>query len=419
MAWSRHVFRFALSAVFCMGAESLTLGDEIQPILYQSNSSNGEESATVYSIDDSNHYQQNDDSRFLINARVGTSYYSVPGESLFGAGYGLDFAYQLTEDWGFVASGNFNSVSQGTQFVGSLGTVKLPDLYGYEWQDPFSFSFFFDQFTDSRVDTFGSDLYLNGVRLQIGYALSESLEVGAIFSAPTHDDDNVKFLFVNFPNSLPTPGIIEMSESVSGYASGCMGDYQWGASAGYRDDPGTFTLSGNVRRPITESIALFSAASYEGNRGNWGVGFGVEFSFGGSARNTTCCCTTPCHAPLSPKTVIRAQNSDEADILLVNVPPQKEFPDPDSNTGEFPLMPEAPTISPFTNLNNRITNSWTNRYKNWSTRSLMILTPENVERGLNVDGLTNRMQDQLQSPFTKFSVQTNGGFGRTDGRRID
>lgn len=419
MTWNQSIIILALSASFCIVAESFSSGQDIQPIMA---SSNVENTDSNYANENSHQYQQSDDQRYLIISRTGASYYSVPGESLFGAAYGIDFAYELTGDWGLVVSGNLNSVSHGTQFVGSLGAVKLPDFYGNEWHDPFSFSFFFDQFTDSRVDTFGGSLYLNGFRLQTGYALNESLEVGAIFSAPAEEDDDVKFLFVNFPNSLPMPGIVEMSESVSGYVAGRAGDLQWAGSAGYRDDPGTFTVSGNLRRPINESMALFSNASYEANRGNWGVAFGIEFSFGGSNCSTSCCntpcCSTKYHAADNQQTVIRAQNPD-TDIQLVNVPSQSEFPDPDNNAGEFPLMPDTPTISPITNLNNRITNSWTNRYKNWSTRSLLILTPAEVERGLNADGLTNRMQDQFQSQFTKFSVQTNGGFGRTDGRRID
>ena len=411
MTMGRHVFCFALSLVFCIAAKSFTLGEEIEP----SRSSDVAEPATVYSIDDNGHYPQNRDQRYLINARVGTSYYSVPGESLFGAAYGLDFAYQLTEDWGFVASGNFNSVSHGTQVVGSLGAVKLPDLYGYEWHDPFSFSFFFDQFTDSRVDTFGGSLYLNGIRLQAGYALSETLEVGAIFSTPTHADDDVKFLFVNFPNSLPMPGIVETSDSISGYAAGNMGELQWSTSLGYRNDPGTFTVSGGLRRPINETVALFSNASYEGNRGNWGVGFGVEFSFGGGSTQTTACCsTTSCHAARRQHTVIRAQSPDEAEVLLVNVPSENKFPDPNSNAGEFPLTPNVPLITPLPNL---YPESWTDRYQNWSTRSLLILTPADVQRALNANGLTDRTQDDLQSPFSKFSVQTNGDIGRTDGGR--
>lgn len=416
MPVGRHVFSLAMSLVFSIAAESFAAGEERKP----PRSPDVAASDTIYSIDDNSYYPQNGDQRYLINARVGTSYYNVPGESLFGAAYGLDFAYQLTDDWGLVASGNFNSVSHGTQFVGSLGTVKLPDLYGYEWYDPFSFSFFFDQFTDSRVDTFGGNLYLNGIRLQAGYALSETLEVGAIFSTPTHADDDVKFLFVNFPNSLPMPGIVETSNSISGYAAGNMGELQWSTSLGYRNDPGTFTVSGGLRRPINETVALFSNASYEGNRGNWGVGFGVEFSFGGgTTQSTACCSTTGCHSNRSQHTVIRAQNSDEDEVLLANVPSENEFPDPDSNAGEFPFTPNVTSITPFPYLDNRITDSWTRRYQNWNTRSLLILTPADVERGLNADGFTDRTQDQLQSPFSKFSVQTNGGFGRTDGRRID
>ena len=418
MTGKQSLFCFALSACFCIAAESLSSAQDIQPVMASALAENPD---STYASDPAYQNQQSDDSRFLLISRLGTSYYSVPGEALFGAAYGLDLAYELTGDWGLVASGNFNSLSHGTQFVGSLGAVKLPDFYGEEWHSPLSFSFYFDQFTDSRVDTFGGSLYLSGVRLQTGYAIHEALEVGAIFSAPAQEDDDVKFLFVNFPNSLPTPGIVEMSESISGYASGQVGCVQWAGSAGYRADPGTFLVSGSVRRPLTESIALFSNASYEGKRGNWGVGFGIEFSFGGGKGATTCCsapcCCASSSSTRSQQTVIRAQSPD-SEIQLVNVPPQGDFPEPDKSAGEFPLFLDEQPVTPFSDpVDNRV--SWTRRYKNWSTRSLLILTPAEVERGLNADGLTDRTQDQIQSPFTKFSIQTNGGFGRTDGRRID
>jgi len=209
---------------------------------------------------------------------------------------------------------------------------------------------------------------------------------------------------------------------VSGYASGCYGDFQWAGSAGYRADPGTFTLGGSLRRPLTESIALYSNASYEAKRANWGVGFGIEFSLGGARSCSSCCTTRACCSTTKVshrhQAMIETQSPDQ-EILLVNVPPQGEFPEPDSSAGEFPLLLDEQPVIPISDpVDNRIS-SWTRRYKNWNTRSLLILTPADVERSLNADGLTNRTQDKIQSPFTKFSLQTNGGFGRTDGRRSD
>jgi hypothetical protein len=357
---------------------------------------------------------------YILIGRVNGTYFDVPGEQYFGGGYGFDLAIHTFENWGVVGSLNANHFEQGSQLVGSLGAVRLPDPCGTQWYDPVSLSFYFDQFTDGRIDTLDGSLYLTQFRLQAGYAFSENLEAGFIGSFPMNTADEVNFLFVNFPNSLPVLGRINSSKTYGGYVSGRFDELQWSAMLGHRDSPGTLVVAGNLRRPITDNLAVFAGGSFEPEERNWGSVFGLELNFGrGGRRSQSYAATTYRQPTTASNEIVRAQSPD---IRLVNVPPG-EFETPDFDLGRFPQglgdfsgdNVTAPITPPFP-FAPAETTVWSRRYLNWNTRPLLVLQPSEMWRGLNVDGLTNPVQNRIQRAAGPLSPRTNGGFGRTDGQ---
>jgi hypothetical protein len=339
----------------------------------------------------------------MVLGRVGGSYYDVPGESRMGFAYGVDLAAHVWDDWGIVGSINGNYIDDGTQLSGSIGAVKLPNANGDRWIDPFSFSIYFDQFTDTRIDTISGSLYLNQIRLQLGYALSECLEVGAIYSEPTNEETDINLLFLNFPNSLPVAGRANTSRNIGGYLSGRVKQVQWSALAGYRDSPGTLVLAGNLRRPLNDRFALFAGGSFEERRANWGAVFGVELSFG--PRQHSACCALD-----STSSYARAQSPDSA--LEIAYVPQGTTETPSTDLGQFPHGLGEASTPPLDTTPEEL---WTARYRNWNTRPLVILWAHEMTRALNYDGLTDDMQNEIQKAAGKVGPRTNGEIGRLDG----
>jgi hypothetical protein len=355
--------------------------------------------------------RRRDDLDYMLIGRVNGSNLSVPGESLSGGGYGFDLALHVFENWGVVGSFNANHIDDGSQLVGSLGAVRLPNPQRCDWTDPINFSFFFDQFTDTRVDTVSDSLYLTQIRLQLGYAVRENLEAGLIGSFPTNEVDDVNFLFVNFPNSLPLPGRIDSSRTVAGYVSGKWDELQWSGLAGYRDSPGTFLLAANLRRPINDRLAVFAGGSFEAEEQNWGTVFGLEVNFGPKGGGSRSCDTASCCRYEVPNRIVRAQSPD---VLLVNVPPGEVETTPNLDLGRFPQglgESQVPSFTPPFTPNN--TRPWSQRYLNWNTRPLLVLQPSEMWRGLNVNGLTDPVQNQVQKAAGPLKPR---GTDRTDGQ---
>jgi hypothetical protein len=295
--------------------------------------------------------------------RGGRTNFEVPGDDWQGGTYGLDRAVQLTEDWGLVSSWHINHLAFGRQIAGSMGVVKLPFECGCDWRDAVSFSLFFDQFTDTRIDTRDGSLYLSQVRAQLGYVLASGVEVGGIYTGPVQEDDDVQFL-VGLNPALPAQdGIVRTGESIVGYAAGCLGEVQWTLLGGHRVEPATSIIGGSLRRQFTERLAAFAGATFETDRGNWAVAYGMELALGPAFRGCDWCECSDC-------------------------------------AGE-----------------------WTKRWFQWNARQLTVALPHDFWRALNADGLTDRTQDAIQSALGRFGLRTRGraglGVGRTDGRQQD
>lgn len=356
---------------------------------------------------------------WTVLLRGAGTYFDTPtNDDWLGGAYGGDFAGRLSDDWGFVGSAYINHLDFGRQIVGSLGLVKLPYYCGCDWQDSLSASIFFDQFTDTRIDTRTGSLYLSQVRAQLGYAFSQQLEIGTLYTAPVRADDDVQFLFTFFPNSLPADGIVKTGHSVSGYAAGRVFEWQWTALAGYRFEPGTPVYGGSIRRAISDRAAIFSGAIYEANRGNWGLAYGIEIALGPSFNGCGNCCPDCCRISETHYSAARSRSqSPDANIHYVNVP--QGTPETPAGPSVFPpgLGQDA---APFIGDQEP---SWTERWFDWNARQLTVALPQDFWRALNADGLTDRQQDAIQNAAGGFSLKTRkaGGFGpgRNDGRQSD
>lgn len=351
---------------------------------------------------------------YMLIYRGGDGYFNVPGESRIGYTHGLDVAIGLIGNVGFLGSINANhlpgntvangSRTYGTQVVGSLGIVKAPNYRSCNRWDLLSFSCFFDQATDDRVNTFLHSLYLSQLRLQLGYAVSKQLEIGAVYSTSLRDDKDVVFRFIGFPLSAPAPGIVNMSESVSAYAAGSAFGVQWSALVGYRDDPGTMVYAASVRRSISRQMAFVSNVSYQGDFHSWGAFSGFELSFApkvfGSGRSMY-----RSHRRGSARSeTVRGQSPSGA---LVSWVPGGPSPgeQPDTGLGRFSQSDLQSPSDPQDAV------SFTELFAGWFGRSVITLLPTDFWRNVNGDGLADRTQSQIQS-----AAGVKFGFGpRTDG----
>ncbi len=341
---------------------------------------------------------------YMLMYRGGGGYFNVPGESRIGYTHGLDLAVGLFGNVGFVGSINANhlpggtiadgSRTFGTQVVGSLGVVKVPDYRGRNTWDSISFSCFFDQATDDRINTFLHSLYLAQLRLQLGYAISRRLEVGTVYSTSIIDDADVVFRFIGFA-SAPAAGTVNMSRSISAYAAGQLSQLQWSAVVGYRDDPGTMVYAVSIRRSLSRRLAFVANTSYQGDFHNWGAFSGFELRWQPSTfyrrggRRTAAGSTT-----------VRGQSPSGSLVAWVPTVPSRPGDQPDTSTGRFSqgdLQPRTgqqgdsePIIGPQEYV------PFTESLAVWNARGVITLLPPDFWRNLNGDGLTIDDQNVTQ-----------------------
>ena len=293
---------------------------------------------------------------YLFIGRAGSGYYSVPGETRVGGTYGGDFALQLTGNWGALLSANTSHVSGGTQFVGTLGIVKTPDPFGPGWGGPFSASIYFDQFTDSRI----SRLYLSQLRMQLGYALSDNLEFGIMYTEPTNQDGALFFapLFGGF-----FPGTLRSSQNISGYVAGRIDIWQGWLTAGHRRPDDSFVVATGLQVPLTQRTDFFVNLNYESVRPNWGTSVGLEFRFGplGGGRSSGGGSNYDYYAMTGEPLIIRAQNAP--------LTPKIESGGPGENIINRQQLAGRPTSFAQPEW-------WTDRYYNWVGRPMTYWAPQ-------------------------------------------
>ncbi len=326
---------------------------------------------------------------YVLRLRTGADYFDVPGESLMGGLYGVDLAIPIGGDWGFLGSVAASHISAGTQVLGSLGFLKLPNFAGNSFHDPVSFSVLFDQFTDTRVDadfrTMDDDrLYLAQMRMHMGYALEEDFEFGVLYTEPVSRDDSVSYLVtpIGFPTSFTVPGTLEQAQSFAGYVSGNLGDVQVTGQIGFREEPDTLTLQNSYRIPVSDQVVAFANAGYAAERGTWGAAFGVEIRSGRSPNSRM-----RSYARIPRRhTVVRAQSPDAPIILaqrkgteVQEIPPSLLDSIPFNQISPLNTLPDAttslgqqdqPFIGPLP-----MPDAWAARFDRWHAQGNIFISP--------------------------------------------
>lgn len=214
---------------------------------------------------------------YVLVGRSGSGYSSTPGESLWGGTYGVDAIVALTEQWSFLGTVNASHFSGGSQVAGSIGLYKIYDL---DCCDRWSLSLIWDQFTDSRVD----GLYLTQARLQIGYSLTDCLQVGAVYTNPTNTDNDVPYTFTFAGTNFTEIGSASISESLLGYVSAQLPrGIQCAVVAGFREDPDQMTVATSLRVPLSDRLSAYASGGYADRFATWGASLGLQILLGPSS----------------------------------------------------------------------------------------------------------------------------------------
>lgn len=263
---------------------------------------------------------------FVVGRGAGT-YYSVPGETEFGGAYGLQLGLHLSGKWGFLGSFDVNHLSNGTQFSGTTGFLKLSDPCGTNWRERSTFLATLDQFGDSRID----GMYLNQLRFLWGYSLNECLHLGVTFAQPLNEAQ-VTVRFRAFP-AFPFRGSIEMSQAASVYAAWQYGSLQLTGSLGYRDTFDELTLGTGFRFLHSDRVSSFVAFGYGADRATWGGSAGFQVKFGPRSCGSTYGASEVC-ATSSGSAIVRAQSPPTVQVASVPGPTTEEADTIDSYSAE-------------------------------------------------------------------------------------
>ncbi len=248
-----------------------------------------------------------------FRARAGVSYFDLPDDSEIGGSYGFDYSRRVYGPWGGYMSFDANSISRGTQFMGTLGIIKRSGISPDNFLTRFGFGFFFDQFSDTRVDEF----YVSQFRLHMGYMVTHQVAVGLRYAEPISRDQDVIFVSPGFG---ATPGFIRPSQFWSGYLSFRKGPLLLTGEVGYRDKPNTTTFGAGGRYAMSNRLGTYSYVTYE-TRGVWAANVGLEFRIGNSPCNncSTCSGCGPVHTPMDSYSgdIVRGQPVTDSNLGTV------------------------------------------------------------------------------------------------------
>lgn len=333
-------------------------------------------------------------SRFAFATRGGIDYFDVPGEVETGGLYGGDMGLRLTDNWGLLGSLNVTHVSGGTMVVGTGGLFRLADFSTGSASDRVTAAVLFDQFTDTRI----TDLYLNQLRLQLGYALTEQWESGVVYTRPTNLDDDVTFLLTAFGN-FPLPGRLQQSESVSAYVAGNLKGTVVSAQLGYRDGVNSVTLGSSASVPITDRVWLSSAVNYDAEPGSWGVTCGLELGLGGGGGGPR---VRIARAQPAERGIVRAQ-SPEAEIIQVQKTEESDGPASDSFSLDDFAPPPFVTSPPAVVM--PLIPDWPDRFFDAPSLDVLRVTPGQFWRTTDFQNFTDPAQN-IQFQFGRVILES-------------
>ncbi len=207
--------------------------------------------------------------RWLLRFRTGASYFDTNANgSRVGGLYGIDAIVPVYRQLAGYASGSANHFSQGSQYLGTVGLLKMANGYSRHRDARLGWGVLFDNFTDTR---FG-DPYLSQLRVNLNYALNENNTIGVTWYEPLADENAV----------LVAPGVTSpffSSQVVELYGSHVFDRASISAAIGYRDQQDAVTFATHGRLALTDNVNALANAHYE-DIGLWSSFIGVEVLLG-------------------------------------------------------------------------------------------------------------------------------------------
>ncbi|MCA9241106.1 MAG: hypothetical protein KDA37_12940, partial [Planctomycetales bacterium] len=196
----------------------------------------------------------------------------------WGASEGAVIAYRLTNQFGLYGGFGFNHTDDTTQFLGTVGVQRFGNPYGRDLSDRASFSFLFDQFSDSQTDSYESQF-----RIQAGYVLAPRTEIGALVTAQGDSDAGGQ--------QIPLGGIGNVTNGdnfIGPYASTSLGrGSKLFGTVGYSEQSDDIAGGAGAFFPVSSNASSqvrgFVDAKYAGNGNNddsMALSMGLAWGFG-------------------------------------------------------------------------------------------------------------------------------------------
>lgn len=217
---------------------------------------------------------------WLVRFRTGASYFDTNANgSRVGGLYGIDAVVPIYRQLSGYAGGSANHFSQGSQYLGTFGLLKIANGYSCHHDARLGWGVLFDNFTDTRFN----DPYLSQLRINLNYAIDENDTVGLTWYEPISSDD------VTVAPGLTSPFF--GSQVVEMYGSHMFDRASVAAAIGYRDQQHAVTLGSSGRLRLTDNVNALANAHWE-DIGFWSGFVGVEVILGSRSshsQQSRCC----------------------------------------------------------------------------------------------------------------------------------
>ena len=179
---------------------------------------------------------------------LGPSYASIAaGDSGWGFAYGGALGYTLGGGWQLYGSIGLNHALGSTDVAGTIGIQHFPTAPGAPGLGSTTLAVYWDQFTNTDQDE-----YLHSIRLQAGYAISPSLEVGVTGAISTSGGQDV-------PQVTPITsvmGVFPGESGAGGYARYMTGPWSLQSVIGWLNATDSAIFGFSARRALTANCGF-------------------------------------------------------------------------------------------------------------------------------------------------------------------
>lgn len=292
-----------------------------------------------------------------ISARIGATYYSIDNTASAGAVGILESTKQILGSDFFAHAGAGAEYLDGEWPVtASVGISKLATIEGGEVVKPWIFDGTYDLYWDSEFLGTDDTVYLDQVRMLVGYAFGPRIDAGVWAAVGLQSDSGWQ--------AVPGGRMqvrSDFADRIAAYVAadvGTIGSHVI-LSAGWEENPGNYFMEGNAFVPLTQRVNFWGGAGYS-DAGAYDLVAGLEFTLGARGKK----CADPCQVACGPRYRGGWANDNYRGAQRVITPsrarrtlsnPSWEFlPDPPAAVGgEVPPPPAAggadPVIPPPNN----------------------------------------------------------------------